>query len=92
MNYADKIKQKLTKALEPISLDIKDESNLHVGHQGHDPRGETHFFVKVVSAKFEGYSLLERHKMIYSLLADEMKERVHALRLKTMTKNESFIP
>lgn len=42
-------------ALDPLSLDIRDDSHKHAGHAGaRDGRG--HFSVHLVSARFEGYS------------------------------------
>jgi stress-induced morphogen len=46
------------------------------------------FKVTIVSALFEGKSLLERHRLVYSILENEMKE-IHALELgKTWTPTE----
>ncbi|CAO3617830.1 unnamed protein product [Cunninghamella echinulata] len=49
---------------------------------------ETHFKVTVVSDKFEGKTLMQRHRLIYSLLDDELKQGLHALTLKTKTQKE----
>jgi BolA protein len=73
------IEQKLLAALNPVALEIRDESHLHAGHAGARPEGETHFRVKVVSAAFAGKSLVQRHRMVNEILADELKTSVHAL-------------
>jgi BolA protein len=73
------IELKLRQALEPLALDVRDDSHLHAGHAGSRPGGETHFTIKVVSRAFAGKSRLERHRMINALLADELAGRVHAL-------------
>ena len=39
----------------------------------------------VVSDKFEGKGLVERHQVVYAALGDAMRARVHALQLKTLT-------
>ena len=52
------------------------------------PGGGTHFRVEVVSRLFEGKSRLARQRMVYAALADEMKDRLHALSLKTLTPAE----
>ena len=44
---AQTIETKLTRALDPVDLEIVDESHLHAGHVGARPEGETHFRVKV---------------------------------------------
>jgi acid stress-induced BolA-like protein IbaG/YrbA len=48
----------------------------------------THFEALIVSTEFEGKSLIERHKLIYGVLGDAMKERIHALSLKTYTPEQ----
>lgn len=48
----------------------------------------THFEALVVSNDFEGKTLLERHQMIYKILGEAMKERIHALSLKTYTTEQ----
>lgn len=83
MLYADRIRTKLTDALAPVALEIEDESHRHAGHGATRPEGETHFRVRVVSAEFQGKSRVERQRMVYALLADELSERVHALALST---------
>lgn len=88
MTYADRMERKLTEALAPTRLEIEDESHRHLGHAGHDPRGETHFRVTVVSAVFDGKTRVARQRLIYDLLATELAERVHALSLRTLTPAE----
>jgi len=48
----------------------------------------THFEAIIVSSEFEGKSLIERHKIVYGVLGDAMKERIHALSLKTFTPEQ----
>lgn len=86
--YYDRIERKLTAVLKPISMEIKDDSKRHAGHSGHDPRGETHFIVRVVSEAFEGLSSVKRHQLVYGALQEELKERVHALNIVTLTPSE----
>ncbi len=48
----------------------------------------THFEAVIVSKDFEGKTLLERHQEVYKVLGDAMKERIHALSLKTYTPEQ----
>ncbi len=79
---ATRIENILTAALSPISLKVIDESRHHAGH-GHpgDRRHghESHFRVEVVSAAFEGKSRVDRHRMVNALLAEELRQGLHAL-------------
>ncbi|MSO96826.1 MAG: BolA family transcriptional regulator [Rhodospirillaceae bacterium] len=81
--YRDRMTAKLNAGLAPSSLEIHDDSMRHIGHTGDNPdgHGETHFKVTAVSAAFAGKSRVERQRLVYGLLADELKERVHALEL-----------
>ena len=78
--------------LKPILLEIEDESYKHAGHadmNGVSTGGETHFNVKVIAACFSGLSLVQRHKMIYTLLGSEMGTGgVHALSISAKTPEE----
>jgi len=89
MTVADTIRAKLTAALAPDALSIEDESSKHAGHAGARPEGETHFRVRIVSTKFEGVSRVERQRRIYAILADELRDRVHALALTALTPKEA---
>ena len=81
--YSDRIRTKLTQAFQPLKLTIDDDSVRHHGHAGADvDGGETHFNVEIVSAAFTGKSRVERQRLVHAVLADELKERVHALSLK----------
>ena len=88
MDIADRMRRKLTEGLAPVRLEIEDQSHRHAGHAGHDPRGESHFHVTVVSAAFDGRSRLERHRLVNRLLAEELAGRVHALALTPRTPAE----
>ena len=88
MRVAEIMKLKLTEALSPIQLDITDDSHKHAGHAGARPEGESHFSVFVVSQAFEGKSRVERLRLVYQALAEEMKQRIHALALQTISPNE----
>ena len=88
--YSERISTKLTQALAPTRLEIVDDSARHHGHAGAhtDGGGETHFNVAVESAAFTGKSRLDRQRLVYGILADELKERVHALALKLTAPGE----
>jgi BolA protein len=88
MSIAERINKKLTEALMPSRLEVVDESEKHKGHGGYREGGETHFNVTVVSEEFEGKSRVDRQRVVYALLADEMAERIHALALTTKTPSE----
>jgi BolA protein len=86
---AKRIREKLERALAPQSLEVIDESHLHAGHAGSRQGGESHFRVKMVSESFAGKSLLERHRKVNEVLADELKpDGVHALAIEAHAPRE----
>ena len=79
MTVKDLITTRLADALTPETLDVIDESHQHAGHAGSRPGGETHFRIRVTANVFAGKSRIERHRLINALLADELRDRIHAL-------------
>ena len=88
MSMAAVIERKLNAALSPARLAIVDESLHHAGHAGARPEGESHFRVEVVSAAFADKTRVERQRMVYAILAEELSSSIHALALKTLTPDE----
>jgi len=88
MIVAQNIRRKLTDTFAPQRLDIIDDSHRHKGHAGARPEGETHFTVEIVAEAFAGRSRVERQRLVYAALADELRDRVHALSVKTFTPDE----
>lgn len=89
----DSIRSKLEKELEPLLMEIIDDSNKHAGHAGHrgsaSYSGETHFTVSIVSSKFEGLTSIKRHRFVYQVIDEEMGNPIHALSLVTKTPSEA---
>ena len=75
---------KLTSGVAPEVLEVSNESHMH----SVPPGSESHFKVVVISQEFNGRRLVQRHQMIYSILADELAGGVHALALHTYTPDE----
>jgi BolA protein len=85
MTLINEIRTRLA-TLEPITLDIKDDSALHAGHAGNGGGG--HFSMLITSSQFCGKSQIIRHRLIYQALADLMRKRIHALSIKAVATDE----
>ena len=77
------IERRLRNALSIDSIEIVDESHLHVGHPGADSEGG-HFHVTIVAENFDGLPTLARHRLIYDALGDAMQTEIHALSIKAL--------
>jgi BolA protein len=84
MTLKERIAGKIVAVLAPQHWELENESGNH-----NVPKGsETHFRLLVVAKSFAGKSLLQRHRMVYSLVEQEMKDGLHALALQTYTPEE----
>jgi stress-induced morphogen len=91
MQVQQKIQEKLFSVFLPEQLLVQNVSQKHAHHHrdGHVPHtGETHFSVTIVSEKFVGLSRVERHRMVHTVLAEEMAGPVHALAIKAFAPGE----
>ncbi len=85
---ATEIRQRLVAALAPTRLDLDNQSDHHIGHAGHDGRGESHFALVIESASFTGLNRVARQRAVYAALGDLMDARVHALTIKALAPGE----
>ncbi len=86
-NTKEKIVQKMKTMLSATSVEVIDDSQKHVGHA--QAGGGGHFTVLLVSEKFDGVSLLDRNRMVFDALKEEMKSEIHALAVKAKTPAEA---
>ncbi len=87
------IREKLTAALDPVRLEIEDDSWRHAGHHhegGMDakPGGESHFNLTAVSAAFRGLGRVQRQRAVNAALSEELAGPVHALSIRALTPEE----
>ena len=89
MSIQSTIESKITDAFSPERLAVINESHLHAGHQEHfDGTGETHFRVRIVADAFAKMNRVERHRAVNELLAEELKDSVHALAIEPAAPGE----
>jgi BolA protein len=94
MSVENLMREKLTKAFQPLELAVENESGKHAGHAGARDHlghvtGDTHFRVRIVSSHFEGKSLVQRHREVNAALKEELAGPVHALAIKALTPAEA---
>jgi BolA protein len=87
MDRRSHIEVKLREALDASHVEVIDESQLHAGHAG-AAGGGGHFRALIVSERFEGANALARQRLVYGVLAEEMRGEIHALSMQTLTPGE----
>ena len=74
----------LREALAPEVLEIRDRTEAHADHSGASEGG--HYELTVVSRRFEGLPLLDRHRLVYD--ASAKVPQIHALAIRAWTPQE----
>ncbi len=73
MDAATRVETLLAEAFPGDELSVRDRTG-----------GGDHFQVAVASARFEGLSLVEQHRLVYEALADPLADgTIHELRIST---------
>jgi BolA family transcriptional regulator, general stress-responsive regulator len=88
LNVAESIRLRL-QALEPVELDLVDESEQHRGHAGYREGGSTHWRLSIVSPRFAGKPVVARHRMVYQALGELMQHPIHALAITARSPEET---
>ena len=86
MDLSAAIREKLA-PLEPLSVELLDESGRHIGHAG-AAAGGSHFRLLIVSPRFAGRDKLSRHRMVYAALGTLMQREIHALAIQALAPDE----
>lgn len=72
------IEAKIVAALPDAQVELKDLTGT-----------ADHWEALIVSSAFEGKSLIERHRLVFAALEEEMKGPIHALTLKVLTPDQA---
>ena len=87
MDRRARIEAKLRESFAAPYVLVIDESHHHAGHAGARDGGG-HFRAVVVSEHFAGRAPVERQRMVYAALAEEMGSDIHALSMQTLTPEQ----
>ena len=83
MTIYDEIKKKITKEINPQNITLIDNSNLHKKHKSFD-LNKFHFKIIIQSKKLKKMNKIEAHKKIFSILSEEIKNKLHAIEIKIL--------
>ena len=80
MNFFDKVKEKINKKINPENIILIDNSHLHSKHKSFDSN-KLHLKIIIKSKKLKNMDKIAAHKEIFSILKDEMSNKIHALEI-----------
>jgi BolA protein len=84
MSRKQRISQRLSEQLEPVYLEVNEETQMH----NVPADAESHFRVVVVSSRFEGLTPVARQRLVNQLVADEFANGMHAFSVYTWTPQQ----
>jgi len=84
MSHQTTIEDKLNTALQPVHLEVLNESHMH----SVPPGSESHFKVTLVTEQFTDLPMLKQHRMINEVLKEELAGKIHALALHTYSPTQ----
>ena len=79
-DFLEKIKEKINNKLNPEKILLVDNSDLHKKHKQFDSR-KLNLKLIIESKSLRGMNKIEAHKIIFSILKEEMQSRIHALEI-----------
>jgi BolA protein len=82
----ERLRERLA-ALQPLEIEIEDDSHRHAGHAGARDGGG-HYNLRIVSAAFAGKNTVARHRLVYEAAGDLMRGPVHALAIRALAPEE----
>ena len=80
IDFFKQIKEKINKKINPENIILINNSNLHTKHKSFDPN-KFHLKIIIKSEKLKKMGKIDAHKAIFSILNDEMKNKIHALEI-----------
>jgi BolA family transcriptional regulator, general stress-responsive regulator len=84
---ASDIRTAIEVSMQPLTLDVIDDSHLHAGHAG--AREGRHFTVRLTSPQFAGLSRVARHRLVYHALRELIPMGIHALAIEARSPDET---
>lgn len=85
--YISQIKSLLEAALNPLKLEIIDNSHLHKGHAS-NTHGGGHYQVILQASAFDNLNAIRRHQLIYKTLQSLLDSKeIHALQIEAKDSN-----
>ena len=76
----EEIKKKIIEKINPKNIILIDNSSFHKKHKSFD-LNKIHLKIIIESEKLKKMKKIDAHKKIFSILQEEMKNKIHALEI-----------
>ena len=80
MDFLKEVKEKISKKINPENIELIDNSKFHTKHKSFD-KNKVHLKIIIKSEKLKNMNKIAAHKEIFSILKDEMNNKIHALEI-----------
>ena len=80
ITFLEEVKAKINNKWDIESLSLIDNSFLHSKHKSFE-KDKLHLKIIIKSKKLKSMNKIDAHKVIFSILRDEMKKKIHALEI-----------
>ncbi|WP_310626341.1 BolA family protein [Limnohabitans sp.] len=82
---AQALTQRLQERLNPVFVEVLDESAAHAGHVGASDTGMgTHFRIRIQSPIFASQTRVATHRLVYDALQEYIDQGLHALAIEVI--------
>tara|TARA_B100001996_G_C18131128_1_gene389115 strand:+ start:63 stop:317 length:255 start_codon:yes stop_codon:yes gene_type:complete len=82
-DFLENLRKKIVAEINPEGISIIDNSHLHSKHKSFD-KNKFHIKLVLKSEKLRQINKIQAHKIIFSILSKEMKNKIHALEIKIL--------
>ena len=82
-DFLEDLRKKIVSEINPEGISVIDNSQLHSKHKSFD---KNKFHIKLIpkSDKLNKMNKIEAHKKIFSILSEEIKNKLHAIEIKIL--------
>ena len=80
ITFLEKVKTKINNKLSPEQILLIDNSYLHTKHKSFDS-SKFHLKLIIKCAKLKNMEKIDAHKVIFSILKEELENKIHALEI-----------
>ena len=79
-DFLESVQSKIKDKINPEKISLIDNSSLHRTHKSFDAK-KFHLKLLIKSKELKNLKKIEAHKIIFSILKDEMSDKIHALEI-----------